>query len=156
MTCVPSEQSDQPGHPPSQIRVFAVRMKNHWALNYQLSTQWRLWSDWMDTQADLSLWWAQMSFSWFCRATAQFEPSHKKRALSTVWLALLSSGARSPSLCVKLPLAPYIVSASSKSLLQAGSPEPLLSAYVISNLSIWVGSIDPRHQKTCLRGLRPG
>ena len=25
--CVPSEDSDQSGHPPSQIRVFAVRMK---------------------------------------------------------------------------------------------------------------------------------
>ena len=24
MTCVPSEDSDQPGHPPSLIRVFAV------------------------------------------------------------------------------------------------------------------------------------
>ena len=25
MTCAPSEDSDQPGHPPSLIRVFAVR-----------------------------------------------------------------------------------------------------------------------------------
>ena len=25
MACAPSEDSDQPGHPPSQIRVFAVR-----------------------------------------------------------------------------------------------------------------------------------
>ena len=25
MVCVPSEDSDQPGHPPSLIRVFAVR-----------------------------------------------------------------------------------------------------------------------------------
>ena len=38
MTCAPSEDSDQPGHPPSLIRVFAVRMKKHWALNYLLST----------------------------------------------------------------------------------------------------------------------
>ena len=36
MTCVPSEDSDQPGHPPSLIRVFAVRMKKLWALNYIL------------------------------------------------------------------------------------------------------------------------
>ena len=28
----PSEDSDQPGHPPSLIRVFAVRMKNAWSL----------------------------------------------------------------------------------------------------------------------------
>ena len=27
MACAPSEDSDQPGHPPSQIRVFAVRLK---------------------------------------------------------------------------------------------------------------------------------
>ena len=26
MACVPSKDSDQPGHPPSLIRVFAVRM----------------------------------------------------------------------------------------------------------------------------------
>ena len=28
----PSEDTDQPGHPPSLIRVFAVRMKNAWSL----------------------------------------------------------------------------------------------------------------------------
>ena len=27
MACVPSEDSDQPGHPPSLIKVFAVRSK---------------------------------------------------------------------------------------------------------------------------------
>ena len=37
MTCAPSDDSDQPGHSPSLIRGFAVRMKNlgslptHWA-----------------------------------------------------------------------------------------------------------------------------
>ena len=31
--CAPSEDSDQPGHPPILIRVFAVRMKNHWVLS---------------------------------------------------------------------------------------------------------------------------
>ena len=35
--------------------VFAVRMKKAWVLSYQLSAQWRLWSDWADAQADLSL-----------------------------------------------------------------------------------------------------
>ena len=29
MTCVPSEDSDQPGHPHSLIGVFAVCMKKH-------------------------------------------------------------------------------------------------------------------------------
>ena len=56
--CAPSEDSDQPGHPPSLIRVFAVRMKKPWGLSYSFSAQRRLWSDWADTQADLSLRWA--------------------------------------------------------------------------------------------------
>ena len=42
MVCAPSEDSDQPGHPPSLIRVFAVRMKKVWVLSYPLSAQWRL------------------------------------------------------------------------------------------------------------------
>ena len=44
--CAPSEDSDQPGHPPSLIIVFPVRMKKHWVLSYPLSAQRRLWSDW--------------------------------------------------------------------------------------------------------------
>ena len=54
----PSEDSDQPEHPPSLIRDFAVRLKKDWALNYLLSAQWRLWSDWADARADLSFRWA--------------------------------------------------------------------------------------------------
>ena len=53
--CVSGEDSDQPGHPPSLIRIFAVRMKKDWVLSYPLSAQRRLWSDWADAQADLSL-----------------------------------------------------------------------------------------------------
>ena len=37
MTCAPNEDSDQPGHPPSLIRVFVVRMKKPWVLSYHLS-----------------------------------------------------------------------------------------------------------------------
>ena len=33
MTCVPSEDSGQPGHPPSQIRVFAARTMGSWGPN---------------------------------------------------------------------------------------------------------------------------
>ena len=43
--CAPSEDSDQPGHPPSLIRVFAVRMKKAWVHSNTLSAQRRLWSD---------------------------------------------------------------------------------------------------------------
>ena len=45
-------------NPPSLIRVFTVRMKKAWVLSYPLSAQRRLWSDWADAQADLSLRWA--------------------------------------------------------------------------------------------------
>ena len=60
--CAPSEASDQPEHPPSLIRVFALRMKNHWVLSYPLSAQRRLWSDWADAQTDLCLRWAHAHF----------------------------------------------------------------------------------------------
>ena len=40
--CARSEDSDQPGHPPSLIRVFAVRMKKGWNLSYPLNAQRRL------------------------------------------------------------------------------------------------------------------
>ena len=66
--CAPSEDSDQPGHPPSLIRVFAVRMKKAWVLSYPLSAQRRLWSDWADAQADLSLDWTHTHFVGFAMA----------------------------------------------------------------------------------------
>ena len=47
--CALSEDSDQPGHPPSLIRVFADRMKKGWA----------------DAQAHLSLRWAHSHFVGF-------------------------------------------------------------------------------------------
>ena len=58
-------------HPPSLIKVFAVRMKNAWVLSYLLSAQRWLWSDWADAQADLSLRWAHMPFCWFCHEAAR-------------------------------------------------------------------------------------
>ena len=63
--CAPSKDSDQPGHPPSLIRVFAVHMKEAWVFSYPLSAQWRLWSDWADAQVDLSLCWAHSHFVGF-------------------------------------------------------------------------------------------
>ena len=48
MTFASSEDSDLPDHPPSLIRVIAVRMKKHWVLSYPLSALRRLWSAWAD------------------------------------------------------------------------------------------------------------
>ena len=45
--------------------VFAVRMMKAWVLSYPLSAQRRLWSDWADAQADLSLRWAHRHFVGF-------------------------------------------------------------------------------------------
>ena len=53
----PSEDSDQPGHPPSLIRVFAVRSMGSLGPKLSSCGQWRLWSDWADAQADQSLRW---------------------------------------------------------------------------------------------------
>ena len=36
ISCTPSEDSDQPGHPPSLFRVFAVCMKKACVLSYPL------------------------------------------------------------------------------------------------------------------------
>ena len=49
----------------SLIAVFTARVKKVWALSYPLSAQWRLWSDWVDAQADLSLHWAHSHFVGF-------------------------------------------------------------------------------------------
>ena len=65
IACALCEDSDQPGHPPSLIRVFAVRIKKAWVLSYPLNAQRRLWSDWADAQADLSLRWAHNHFVGF-------------------------------------------------------------------------------------------
>ena len=40
-------------------------MKKAWVLSYSLSAQRRLWSDWADAQADLSLRWAHTHFVGF-------------------------------------------------------------------------------------------
>ena len=67
MTFVPSEDPEQPGHPPSLIRLFAGRMKRHWVLSYW----WEHCEDSADTQVDLSLHWAHRSFCWCCHEAAQ-------------------------------------------------------------------------------------
>ena len=68
----PSKDSNQPGHPPSLIRVFAVRMKKARVLSYPSSTQRRLWSDWADAQADLSVCWAHTHFVGFVMSQLAF------------------------------------------------------------------------------------
>ena len=59
MVCAPSDDSDQPGHPPSLIRVFAVRMKKDWVLSYPTHNE--------DSVSSLGA----QSFCWFLREAAQ-------------------------------------------------------------------------------------
>ena len=76
--CAPSEDSDQPGHPPSLIRVFAVRMKKAYVLSYPLSAQRRLirlggcpgWSE-------SSL--GAQSLCWFCHVAADLYFGERQR-----------------------------------------------------------------------------
>ena len=68
MISAPSEDSDQPGHPPSLIRVFAVRSMGSEVPSFLHSGQWRLWY--------LSFRWAHMLFCWFCHEAAQISLSN--------------------------------------------------------------------------------
>ena len=60
--CAPSEDSDQPGHPSSLIRVFAVRMKKAWVLSYPMSAS-------KDSDPESLL--GANSFCWFWHVLAQ-------------------------------------------------------------------------------------
>ena len=87
MACALSEDSDQPGHLPSLIRVFAVRMKKAWVLSYPLSTQRRLWSD---AQADLSLRWAHNHFVGFVMRQLNIMKKYSEPTkLDNSWLGLI-------------------------------------------------------------------
>ena len=70
MTGAPSEVPDQSGHPPSLVRVFAVRSVGNYGPKVSSCGQGRLWSDWADAQIDLSLRWAHRSFCLFCHASS--------------------------------------------------------------------------------------
>ena len=176
MSCVPSEDSDQPGHPPSLIRVFLVCMKTAWVLSYPLNRQQRLWSDWADAQADLSLQWAHSHFVGFvmrqlifriclvltCRCVPNLErticmtenrnkPYHEIMVLYRLRKLILQTRVRSHPVRLDVwflvgPSVYFYTSCArtAKALARlrwcAGSPEPLLVAYVISTIISWAGS----------------
>ena len=77
-------------------------MKKAWVLSYPFSAQRRLWSDWADAQADLSLCWAH-------------RPTRKGTLGSTACMHSHSlCRAREVELCLKLPLVPYILWANNE------------------------------------------
>ena len=73
--CAPREDSDQPGYPPSLIRVFSVCSVGCWGHQPSSCGQRRLCSDYADAQADLSLRWAHMILCWFCHVLAHIYAS---------------------------------------------------------------------------------
>ena len=68
----PREDSDQPGHPPSLIRVFAVPSMGSEGHKVSSCGQRKLWSGWANAQADLSLRWAHTHFFFFFHVEAHF------------------------------------------------------------------------------------
>ena len=68
---VPRDVLDQPEHPPTLIRVCAVRIIKKTSLAIRRVHSQYL-SDRMDSQADLSFCWTQSQNRWFCHAAAHF------------------------------------------------------------------------------------
>ena len=60
-TCAPNEDSDQPAHPRSLIKIFTGRVLDSQGCEVSWCGQWRLRSDCATAQVDLSVHWAHMS-----------------------------------------------------------------------------------------------
>ena len=84
IACASSEDSDQPVHPHSLIRVFAANLKMLWTpLDYSKNTIWRLSSDCVAAQAKLSLRWAHMQFCLFA-CVEVLQPSQPNGVMSFI------------------------------------------------------------------------
>ena len=70
MVCAPSEDSDQPGHPPSLIRVITVRLKKAWVFSYPLATHWAKTLVRLGGCPGWSVFSGVQSFCWFCHEAA--------------------------------------------------------------------------------------
>ena len=84
MACAPSEDSDQPGHLPRLIRVFAVRMKKTWVLSYPFTVKTLIRLGRCPGWSESSL--CALSFCWFCYQAAQMTsiPWKKKTIANSV------------------------------------------------------------------------
>ena len=84
----PAKTQISPGICPVRSESSLSTWRKAWVLSYPLSTKRRLWLDWADAQADLSLRWAHMPFCWFCHEAAHFPfyiweqiPKYEKKLL---------------------------------------------------------------------------
>ena len=107
MTCVPSEDSDQSGHPPSLIKVFAVRMIKAWVLSYLLSA---LSSEDADqTGRMLRLIWVFTGctdhFTGFVMRRLNYKHGNWKKTQTTWWLKPMFNGNDKPGQGINGPVA---------------------------------------------------
>ena len=72
-TCAISEDSDQPAHARSLIRVFADRVCLLQIPGYPKRDKQEALSYWVNVQVDRSLCWSHRSYCRFCRALAQYK-----------------------------------------------------------------------------------
>ena len=71
--------SDQPGHPPSLIKVFAVRSMGSWRFKVSSCGQWRL-----IRLGRFPGWSEPGPFCWFCHVAAQITEILRQRARSLI------------------------------------------------------------------------
>ena len=71
--CAHCKDSDQPAHSRSLIKIFTERILDNQSCKVSSWGQRRLWSDFADAQADLSLRWAHMSEGTLSHVTAQIQ-----------------------------------------------------------------------------------
>ena len=71
--CAPIEDSNQPAHPRSLIKVFVVRMKKFCVLCYPKCAQLRFLLGCANAQADLNLYWAHISRRAYSDVAAQID-----------------------------------------------------------------------------------
>ena len=83
--CVTSKDSDQPVHPPSMARVLVHPSMDSPEAVEGTCDQWRLWSDCVDAQADLSLRWPYKSYCRFCHALAHLS---KRPSFTSCYIGL--------------------------------------------------------------------
>ena len=85
--CAPSEDSDQPGRPPSLIRVFTVRMKKAWVLSYPF---------WSESSLGAH------SLCWFCHVAAHLLFTRSMKENSTGRSKIRKSDTNLPNFFTKI------------------------------------------------------
>ena len=99
LTFAPNEDSNQPAHPRSLIRVFVIRMKIRCTFGYPKCAQWKFWSACANAQADLNFRWAHMS-----EGTFSYLAAPKRMLLHLPTITVVIRNIRTPLLLIVLVL----------------------------------------------------